>query len=221
MSTLSASFGKAGPGITQTIGDKSWTLTRSTKAIQAAWGKWFAERVEASVMDTAASYRKRSRALAKDIENWQREERGDDQPAPARGAELALLIEEASKEQQFLEFEARAVIERFNDRRGAGEFEYHGNASLSLALFNLPGQFQLAWLCLLPKHPTVTLDEVIDSFRGHGKEWGEFLIKSEGVGSKNVGAAPSVSTPTSTETQTEPAPTISTPSPTAPPAAPP
>lgn len=219
MTTLAASLGSAGPGTSQTIGGKRWTLTRSTKDIQAAWGKWFAERVEAAVMDTASAYRKRARALDRDIERWQLEERGAVQPTPARGAELAALIEDASKEARFLDFEARAIIERFGDRRGAGEFEYHGNASLSLAMHNLPGQFQLAYLCLLPKHPNITLEEVIENYKGHAKEWGEFLIQSEGAAPKNAGEAAPASTPASTPT----APTItttSTPPTTAPAAAP-
>lgn len=196
MTTLATSLGQAGPGLTKTIGGKSWTLIRSTKNIQADWGKWYAERVEAAVMDTAAAYRKKARALRRDIEKWQDEQIGDPQPADERVLELDALIDDAAKEAAFLEFEARAIIERFGDRKGAGEFEYHGNAALQHAMQNLPGQFHLAYLCLKPKHPTVTLDEVVQAFAGNAQEWAAFLIESEGAGKKKEVTN---STPTDTE----------------------
>lgn len=200
MTTLANSLGQAGPGTSQTIGGKTWTLTRSTKNIQAAWGKWYADRVEAAVLATAASYRKQARALWRDVKQYEAEEMADELPTPSRAAELAALIADAQKEASFLEFEARASVERFNDRKGAGEFEFHGNASLNVAMQNLPGQFQLAYLCLQPKHPDVTMEEVMESYKGHAQEWGEFLVRSEGVRSKNGGEAPSASTPASSMT---------------------
>lgn len=216
MTTLAASLGKAGPGTSQTIDGKIWTLTRSTWNIQAAWGKWYADRVEASVMDTAAAYRKRSRALAKDVKAWTDEERADEMPTPERGAELAALIEDASKEAMFLDFEARAIIERFGDRKAAGEFEYTGNAGMGVAMQNLPGQIYLAYLCLQPNHPGITLEEVTEAYKSNGQAWSAFIIRAEGVGSKNGGAS-SASTPASTEKS--PATKNSTPQPTAPTAA--
>lgn len=150
-------------------------------------------------METAAKYRKQARALRKDVEEWNKELYADDLPAPARNVELSNLIDEANKEITFLEFEARAIIERFHDRKGAGEFEYHGNASITLAMSNLPGQFMLAYLCLQPKHPEVTLEEVTESYKEHPQEWAEFLVQSEGVKKKSVANEPDSTAASSTD----------------------
>lgn len=217
MTTLAASLGQVGPGTSQVIGGKTWTLTRSTKKIQADWGKWFADRVESANMDTASNYRKKARAIWRDIKKLEDESFADLEPTPERGAELAALIEDGTKEAQFLEFEARQIMQIFNDRKAAGEFEYHGNASLGVAMQNLPGQFQLAWLCLLPKHPGLTLEELIEAYQGHAKEWGEFLVRSEGAQKKDA-PPPAASTPASMPTEPTTSKT-STSTPTPPPAA--
>jgi len=206
---LSKIAGADGPGTSRTIGDRSWTIIRSTKDIQIRWGEWYANRVEASVLKTAASYRKDARDIWRDVERWRTELMADEEPTPDRGAELASLVEDGEKAARFLEFEARAIVERFNDRRGAGEFEYHGNASLTTAMQNLPGQFYLAWLCLQPNHPKITLEEVVEAFQGHAQEWGKLLVDSEGAQKKKLDP----STPTSTETTETTASSIPSPTP--------
>lgn len=222
-STNRPSLGITDPGTSQVIGGKRWTLVRSTWDMQIKWGRWYAERVESSVMRTAEAYRKKARSLWRDVERYNAELYADELPNEARNVELCALVDDASREARFLEEEARTIIREFNDRDGAGEFEYTGNAGLSKALQNLPGQFYLAWLCLQPKHPGITLDEVTQAYKGHAQEWGQFLVRSEGAQTKKpdapAGAAStSPSTDTSTESKSPSTPTSPQPDTPAPPA---
>ena len=225
MGTLSQALGVAGPGrLVQWNGTpvtfhtgKTYTLTKTTKGIQAAFGSWLADRAEAAAFEMASKYRKQARSLYRQAKAVQ-EKSEDAKFSPAEEAKLAEEYSELTLEARALELEARNLMERFNDRKASGEFEFHGNVSIDMALANLPGQFQLCWLMLQPKHPELTLEEVIELHKGmlndDGKPvkeegtritmmhvWRKNLLEAEGVKNEEADGKPSeASTETSTPT---------------------
>ena len=182
-------LGAEGPGTTITVDGKTWTLTRSTKKIQAAWSKWLTDRAEERAFSTAEKYREKAAkcfAESNDISA----KYADVSPSEISVEENASMTEKRNtltRQGRVLEQEARNVVERFNDRAASGEFEYFGNVAIELAQQNLPGQIQLVFLCLQPKHPDVTVEDVVKTHmpdsRGenHIQEWRQALLKSEGV----------------------------------------
>ncbi len=202
MATAAELLGKEGPGTTVTVEGVKYSLTRSSKGIQAEWAKWLTDRAEERVFATADKYRERSikafmesQALAANYD------------APDRKPEDTVREQELEMKARGLQAEARAVVERFNDRVAAGEFEFYGNVALEHGQQGLPGQIMLIYLCLKPKHPTITLDEVTrlhtpdSDGNNHIQEWRAALLKSEGVVTKKpVTSAPSTPTETTTPT---------------------
>lgn len=205
MGTLSQALGSNGPGTKVVVNGKEWTLTRSTKNMQAAWGAWLADRAETGAMHMASKMRKEARRLYKEARAIQAQSEEDN--SLEKEAEYRDKYEETVAEARSLEVEAAKQIERFNDRKAAGEFEFHGNVGINLAQQNLPGQFMLVWLCLQPKHPGVTMEEVVESHQNNVYVWRDALLKSEGVETeKNDEEASSASTPIQPmPTTTEPA----------------
>ena len=207
MATTSDILGASGPGTTITINGKEWTLTRSTKGIQAAWSKWLTDRAEERVFSTAEKYTDMalaSFAKANSI-NRQYENVDPNTIPPDENARATEERDKALANGPMLQAKSDKAVERFNDRVAAGEFEYYGNVALDLAQQGLPGQIQLVYLCLKPKHPDITVEMVErlhapdDEGFNHINEWREALMKSEGfAGKKSQPPNSSSSTPIST-----------------------
>lgn len=183
MATTAELLGPSGPGNASiTIDGVSYTLTRSTKKIQAEWSKWLTDRAEERAFHTADKYR--ARAAKAVVEAQKLAANFDD---PTRTAQDNVREEELTLQARMLQAEASKIVERFNDRVASGEFEYYGNVALEHAQQGLPGQIMLIYLCLIPKHPAITLEEVerlhMPDSRGqnHIAEWREALLRSEGV----------------------------------------
>lgn len=212
MSVSSDLLGAEGPGVSVTIDGKTWVLTRSTRAIQAAWSKWLTDRAEERAFIT--SEKLRERAITKFAELRQLTAKYEDVDpssiSPEENERLTLDRDKLLANARALQAESRSAIERFNDRVAAGEFEYYGTVAIDLAQQGLPGQMQLVYLCLKPKHPDVTMDDVIrahmpNAESGDGKnhidEWRDALLKSEGVRKKDT--SPKSDSSTSTQTKSE------------------
>lgn len=206
-------LGSEGPGHSVTIDGKTWTLTRSTKKIQAAWAKWLADRAEERAFATAAKYREQAIAKFAEVDEINRryEDVDFNTISPEENARVTLERNKLLAQARMLQADARGVVERFNDRYAAGEFEYYGTVAIDLAQQGLPGQMQLIYLCLKPKHPDVTYEDVVRSHmpnhetgdgHNHIDEWRDALLKSEGVRKKDTSPKPSSSTSTPTPAPT-------------------
>lgn len=182
-------LGIDGPGTSVTIDGVTWTLTRSTKDIQAKWSKWLTDRGEERAFLTADKYRERAVAKFAEVNALTAKYADADMNSitPEENARVTAERDKLLATARMLQAEARNVVKEFNDRATAGEFEYYGRVALDYGQQGLPGQMYLIWLCLLPKHPTVTLDEVVQSHMpdsegyNHIEEWREALLRSEGV----------------------------------------
>lgn len=192
MSTPSQLLGKSGRGVTITIDGVEWELTRSTKKIQAAWAKWLSDRAEARAFATADKYRDKAAEVAVELRALNAKYTDADivTVSAEENAEATAQRDKLARKLRMLEEEARAVIRDYNDRWAGGAFEFYGNVAIEIAQQNMPGQIMLAWLCLLPKHPTVTLEEVerlhMPDSEGvsHFQEWTDSLLRSEGLSKK-------------------------------------
>lgn len=194
-----------------TINGKDWQLTRSTWDMQAKWGQWLADRAEAAAHRTAQTYRKQAEPLHHQLEELRKQADAavlteiERIKINARGKELMDAIAK-------LEQAAIDAVEKFQDRLAAGDFEFHSATVGQMAQMNLPGQFQLIWLCLQPYHPGITLEEVVKAHMPSGgpnnfiHEWRQALLRSEGVLEKKADSDSGPKTSDSTSTPATPSP---------------
>ena len=188
-----------------TINGKEWTLSRSTWGIQSRWSEWLADRAEKVALATAEKYRDQAAEIWAKVEQM-RKANLDGNYENISDEERATIDTEGmklSRKARIMETEARWVVERYQDRRAAGEYEFHSFGVGQLAQANLPGQIYLIWLCLCPNHPGLKLEEVAKAHMPDGgpdnfvDEWRQLLLKSEGVLEKNGQSGIPASTPES------------------------
>lgn len=173
-----------------TINGKEWILTRSTWDIQGKWGQWLADRAEVAAHRTARAYRKEAEPLQRELDALRT--RADTQVlTDADRAQINARGKELIRDISGFEQASTDAVQKFQDRLAAGEFEFHSATVGQMAQMNLPGQFQLVWLCLQPNHPGITLEEVVKAHMPSNgpnnfiHEWRQALLKSEGVLEKN------------------------------------
>ena len=190
--------------MTVTVDGKTYTLTRTTKKIQAAWSKWLTDRAEERAFITADKYAERAvDAFAKaEAISRKYEDVDANTLSPDENDRMTLERDKLLATGRMHKATAQTVVERFNDRVASGEFEFYGNVALEHAQHGLPGQIMLVYLCLQPKHPDITLEQVerlhmLDADGvGHVTEWRDALLKSEGVRQKKGQTSGDSSTPT-------------------------
>lgn len=185
-----------------TIGGREWKMVRSTWAMQDLWGTELANRAKKAALEVAAGYRDQAEPLRVKLTQLQktiRELRGSSSPDAVDKFDAA----EAEAGQTFdriqvLDQAAAAVMERWQDRKASGEFEWFSATVGSQAQRNLPMAIYMLWLKLQPNHSGITLEEVSNAHLPNGefgpdgrpkdyiREWHDALLESEGVLQKNV-----------------------------------
>ena len=214
MATTAELLGKRGPGgAAFTVCGIEFNLTRSTKDIQAEWSKWLVGRAEARTFDMSDKLLKRAvLAFRKADEISAKYEDVDfTSISPEENAKATAERNDLVMQGRMLQAQAEKLLERFNDRVAAGEFEYYGSVAIDLAQRDLPGQMMLVYLCLKPKHPDITYDDVValhmpdEDGVNHIKDIRDALLKSEGVvKKKGLGSESPDSQTTKSETPSVP-----------------
>lgn len=173
MDTISANLGTAGPGHALVIGDKTYYLTQTTEGMKAKYSEELVSRTRKSILETASECRamaKKKFDEAKEIQRQSEDATKDTEPAFREAYETTI------REARALERESKDMVDRFNDRRAAGEYEFHGAAGLE-SMGSLPGMLRLARIMLEPKHPKITEAEVIEIFKNSLDENGNSSLR--------------------------------------------
>lgn len=159
---MASMLGGSGAGAKHTLKDgRVLTFTGYTQGVMDDYEAWLVEKITKRAQSTSDAYR--ARAAAKWREVRQLRQSVEHLDGNTVQTEERLRVQEEwerlAGDAQQMEMEAREVVYRTNDRVVAGYYHFYSQLA-GESKRNLPGQEQLAWLCLRKHHPQISLEDV-------------------------------------------------------------
>lgn len=159
MTTTAQILGNAGPKASIMLADgKKYYLSQLDQGMKEEFAMGLRERMEDIIDRKAAKYRKKARDLW-DLASKLKEKEEDSSTPTTESIEIGERRMDTEKEAKSLEIESRFMLKELNDAVAAGNYEFHGLASLQ-AQATPSGAYAITWLMMRPNHPGLTLAEV-------------------------------------------------------------